>query len=270
MLLALATAAATAWSPHAAPARPGYAGGAVGRAAAAPAVMIIDQMRSAADAAKGAAAEAIVAKKVADKLERAKEKYDIPESYVGVMGGFFTSYMTEVYKSGKDMDEYEAILTELFTRVLERAKEPHQFEPFHRAMREPYDYYALGNNFAGGVIKYEQSKVVGLNYVDQIRAQVAAGDNVVLLANHQSEADPQVALTRTLTRTLTLAPYPHPHPHPRPHPHPHPRPHPHPHPHPGHAVQIFSCLLDEKYPGFAQETIFVAGDRVTTDMLAQV
>jgi len=59
--------------------------------------------------------------------------------------------------------------------------------------------------------------------IKTIREQVAAGDNVVLLANHQSEADPQ----------------------------------------------IFSVLLDPLYPGFAESTIFVAGDRVTTDLLAQ-
>ena len=33
--------------------------------------------------------------------------------------------------------------------------------------------------------------------------------------------------------------------------------------------QIFSVLLDPIVPGFAEQTIFVAGDRVTTDLLAQ-
>ena len=59
-------------------------------------------------------------------------------------------------------------------------------------------------------------------FCPRFRFQIADGDNVVLFANHQSEADPQ----------------------------------------------IFSVLLDPKYPGFAEQTIFVAGDRVTTDLLA--
>lgn len=139
------------------------------RAASGP-TMILDQMAKAADAAKGAAAEAVVAKKVADKLAKAKEKvraargaffctrcffshtaefgvclqYPIPEKYEPVMQGFFTSYMTEVYKAGNDVDYYEKVLTNLFKKVLENMKEPHQFEPFHAAMREPFDYYALG------------------------------------------------------------------------------------------------------------------------------
>ena len=185
--------------------------------------MIMDQVKAAATELKGQAAEVIVQQKVAEKLARAQEKYDVPDKYLDVMGGFFTSYMTEVYKAGLDMDTYEETLTVLFQKVLACAKEPHQFEPYHTAIREPFDYYKMGNDFAGGVIDQKSSKIVGVEKIDEINERLAAGDNVVLLANHQSEADPQ----------------------------------------------IFSVLLDPIAPGFAEKTIFVAGDRVTTDLLAQ-
>lgn len=87
-----------------------------GRGVSAPR-MLLDQMKSAVTEIKGQAAEAIVQKKVAEKLERAKEKYAIPDKYLNVMSGFFTSYMTEVYKAGLDMDAYEATLTTLFSKV---------------------------------------------------------------------------------------------------------------------------------------------------------
>lgn len=194
--------------------------------------MIIDQMQAAAKQAakdlENSAAEVIVAQKVSEKLKKAQEKYDIPERYMNVMSGFFTSYMTEVYKAGNDIDYYEKVLTELFKKVLETAESPYKFEPFHKAIRgtderSDYDYYALGNEFATGVINRDTSALIDMEQIDRIREQVANGDNVVLLANHQSEADPQ----------------------------------------------IFSVLLDPEYPGFAESTIFVAGDRVTTDLLAQ-
>ena len=38
----------------------------------------------------------------------------------------------------------------------------------------------------------EGSLVVGLDQVEKMQRQIAAGDNVVLFANHQSEADPQI------------------------------------------------------------------------------
>ena len=79
-------------------------GGAISTRHAAAPTMIIDQLSKAADAAKGAAAEAIISKKVEEKLAKAKEKYSIPAKYEPIMQGLFTSYMTEVYKSGKDTD----------------------------------------------------------------------------------------------------------------------------------------------------------------------
>ena len=185
--------------------------------------MIIEQMKAAAKSVEGAAAEAIVQQKVNEKLAKAKEKYDIPEKWESVMGGFFTSYMANVYKAGNDVDHYEKVLTTLFKKVLDCTQKPYEFEPYHEAIREPFDYYALGCEFATGVINRDTSLIVGGDQIDAIRALTAKGDNVVLFANHQSEADPQ----------------------------------------------IFSVLLDPEYPGFAEETIFVAGDRVTTDLLAQ-
>eukprot|EP00310_Coccolithus_braarudii_P022115 CAMPEP_0183355582 /NCGR_PEP_ID=MMETSP0164_2-20130417/40968_1 /TAXON_ID=221442 /ORGANISM="Coccolithus pelagicus ssp braarudi, Strain PLY182g" /LENGTH=366 /DNA_ID=CAMNT_0025528731 /DNA_START=169 /DNA_END=1269 /DNA_ORIENTATION=+ len=171
---------------------------------------------------KRTAAEAIVEKKVAAKLAAAQEKYDVPEKYITLMRSFFSSYMTEIYMADRDMDTYEALLTRLMKKILETAKQPYQFEPFHKAMREPYDYYELGTSFAEGMVDSANSIVNGGEQIEKMRAQVAAGDNVVFFANHQSEADPQ----------------------------------------------FFSVLLDPISDGFAESTIFVAGDRVTTDLLA--
>uniref|UniRef100_A0A7S4F5M3 Phospholipid/glycerol acyltransferase domain-containing protein n=1 Tax=Chrysotila carterae TaxID=13221 RepID=A0A7S4F5M3_CHRCT len=188
--------------------------------------MIVDQLKDMVAAGgqslKEAAAREIVEQKVAKKLADAQEKYSIPEKYITLMKSFFSSYMTEIYLNDRDMDKYEVLLTQLMKKVLETAKEPYQFEPYHKSMREPFDYYALGNDFAEGMVAREQSIIEGIEQIKKIQEQVAAGDNVVLLANHQSEADPQ----------------------------------------------FFSVLLDPLVPGFAESTIFVAGDRVTTDLLA--
>ena len=121
------------------------------------------------------------------------------------------------------------MLTNTFKKILENMNNPHKFEPYHKAMREPFDYYTLANEMVSGVVDNDKSELLGLEQLERIQQQVANGDNVVLFANHQSEADPQ----------------------------------------------IYSCLLDPLYPApskeeasFAESTIFVAGDRVTTDLLA--
>ena len=43
-----------------------------------------------------------------------------------------------------------------------------------------------------GVVDNERSELLGLEQLERIQQQVANGYNVVLFANHQSEADPQI------------------------------------------------------------------------------
>jgi glycerol-3-phosphate O-acyltransferase len=54
------------------------------------------------------------------------------------------------------------------------------------------DYYAFGCNFFGPCMDMDKSIILGMDHLNRIAKQIEAGENVVLLANHQSEADPQV------------------------------------------------------------------------------
>ncbi|GKY92916.1 hypothetical protein MPSEU_000260600 [Mayamaea pseudoterrestris] len=76
----------------------------------------------------------------------------------------------------------------------------YQFDVSHQALRgypetengNTVDYYAFGCDFFRPMMNLQQSVILGQDYLQQAMDQVAAGDNVVLFANHQSEADPQV------------------------------------------------------------------------------
>jgi glycerol-3-phosphate O-acyltransferase len=54
------------------------------------------------------------------------------------------------------------------------------------------DFYQFGNDFFRSAMDLPHSVVTGMDHLQQALQQIEAGDNVVLLANHQSEADPQV------------------------------------------------------------------------------
>ncbi len=45
-------------------------------------------------------------------------------------------------------------------------------------------------NYVRNLIDFESSKVLNLQNFDRIEEYLARGDNVVVLANHQTEADP--------------------------------------------------------------------------------
>lgn len=49
-----------------------------------------------------------------------------------------------------------------------------------------------GMNFFRSMVKFRNSRVGGLEHVQEIKQLLDGGSNVVLLANHQTEADPQV------------------------------------------------------------------------------
>ncbi|GAX12825.1 glycerol-3-phosphate O-acyltransferase [Fistulifera solaris] len=73
----------------------------------------------------------------------------------------------------------------------------YQFDVSHTALRgteegNTVDYYAFGCDFFRPVMNLKKSQVLGKDNLQQAMEQLQRGENVVLLANHQSEADPQV------------------------------------------------------------------------------
>ncbi|KAL3801907.1 hypothetical protein ACHAWO_010679 [Cyclotella atomus] len=54
------------------------------------------------------------------------------------------------------------------------------------------DFYAAGCDFFRPSMDMERSLILGVDNMEKAMAQLAKGENVVFLANHQSEADPQV------------------------------------------------------------------------------
>jgi len=66
------------------------------------------------------------------------------------------------------------------------------FPSHHNRILEPYNYYNFGQRYIRGLVNFNASFLGHQDRFAQVRAQLAAGENVVLLANHQTEADPAV------------------------------------------------------------------------------
>lgn len=134
---------------------------------------------------------------------------------------FFHSYIRAAKESSTEEETLAWFNT--FLKILsEQSKKTPIFEPYHAALRKPFDFYKFGNDFFRPLVDRSKSKIVGHAHLKEIQAYLKQGHNVIFLANHQIEADPQA----------------------------------------------LSVLLDDHYPGLAEKTIFVAGERVTTDPVA--
>jgi glycerol-3-phosphate O-acyltransferase len=139
----------------------------------------------------------------------------LPKKYSKILEGFFRCY---IEATGSD----SPVLEQFCQLLREQIKTPFVFEPYHKKVRKPIDYYKFSLDFIRPLVDLPHSKVHGLAILDKIDAQLKRGENVILLANHQTETDPQ-------------------------------------------AIAI---LLEKTHPQIGEKMIYVAGERVVTDLLA--
>jgi glycerol-3-phosphate O-acyltransferase len=66
------------------------------------------------------------------------------------------------------------------------------FPSFHERILEPYNYYNFGQRYIRGLIDFTTSMLGNEAGFKEVEQQLKNGENVVLLANHQTEADPAV------------------------------------------------------------------------------
>lgn len=116
---------------------------------------------------------------------------DIPEKYRRNIRSFWKSYKSALEADGISFETYAPLLETFFSVVKKQFKEPFQFAPYHQQIRKPFDYYAFGLDLFRPLVDMKKSQVKGLENAEKIERLLKKGDNVILFANHQIEADPQ-------------------------------------------------------------------------------
>jgi glycerol-3-phosphate O-acyltransferase len=157
-----------------------------------------------------------------EKLAQSVQKGAIPPDLAEVIYSFFTSYGKAVQENGYSIASLQPVLQNFIALVEEQLAHPYSFPLYHHRITYPFDYYNFGLDLLRPVVDFSKSKVLGLEHAAAMETALAAGDNVILLANHQTEPDPQA----------------------------------------------ISLLLEKTHPRLAEEMIFIAGHRVTSDPLA--
>jgi glycerol-3-phosphate O-acyltransferase len=114
-----------------------------------------------------------------------------PEKYKEILAGFFAAYRGALAEAGRPAADHDHLLSTLVDLLFEQLDQPFTFEPYHQQITEPFDRYAFGLDFLRPIVSKAQSSLTGQAHLDRAVAQLGAGENVVFLANHQSEGDPQ-------------------------------------------------------------------------------
>lgn len=123
-------------------------------------------------------------------LTAAMERGKLPDSTYETIATFITTYLDVVTNElERDPTSVVDVLEEYIGMVESQIEAPYKFAPYHQAVLEP-DHYTMDTSFMEPLIDMDDSVLLGAEHVKTIRDQLDAGDNVVLLSNHQTEADP--------------------------------------------------------------------------------
>ncbi|KAJ4728583.1 Glycerol-3-phosphate acyltransferase, chloroplastic [Melia azedarach] len=118
----------------------------------------------------------------------------LPSNLAAGMEELYHNYKNAVFQSGNPRAD-EIVLSNMavaFDRVLLDMEDPFQFSPYHKSMREPFDYYMFGQNYIRPLIDFRNSYIGNVSLFCEMEEKLKQGHNIVLISNHQTEADPAV------------------------------------------------------------------------------
>uniref|UniRef100_A0A2P2J9G3 Glycerol-3-phosphate acyltransferase, chloroplastic n=1 Tax=Rhizophora mucronata TaxID=61149 RepID=A0A2P2J9G3_RHIMU len=127
-------------------------------------------------------------------IQNEAEAGRLPPNVAAGMEELYHTYKNAVLQSGIP-DAKEVVLSNMaaaLDRIFLDVVDPFVFEPYHKALREPFDYYNFGQNYIRPLIDFKNSFVGNIFIFNEIEEKLQQGHNVVLMSNHQTEADPAV------------------------------------------------------------------------------
>ena len=125
-----------------------------------------------------------------EELVRAVRGLAIPEKFQAMALGFMHCYKDALEAAGMSFEPAVGVFRLFFQLVESQVRNPHAFALYHQKLRAPVDYYKFSLDFIRPLIDVERSRLISRETLRNIVSQLKRGENVVFLANHQTESDP--------------------------------------------------------------------------------
>jgi len=127
-----------------------------------------------------------------EQIDAAVAEGKLPKALREVFHQFYATYRDALQENGIDVKLLHGELQHFLELVCMQTAAPYRFEPFHAAIRSPFDHYRFGLEFIRPLIVFNKSRLHGEENITRMQEQISSGANVILFANHQGEPDPQV------------------------------------------------------------------------------
>ncbi|MFA6118521.1 MAG: 1-acyl-sn-glycerol-3-phosphate acyltransferase [Parachlamydiales bacterium] len=125
------------------------------------------------------------------RLQNLFEEKKISKKYFDNLSDFYFSYKNAT-KELISQDDLDSIFDTLIDLLFKEIASPFKFLPFHQKITHPFNYQKFSIDFLKPLVDLEKSKLYGLNNLEKIKKYIENKENVILLANHQSEVDPML------------------------------------------------------------------------------
>ncbi|THG11522.1 hypothetical protein TEA_017505 [Camellia sinensis var. sinensis] len=127
-------------------------------------------------------------------IKKEVEAGSIPSNVAQAMEELYQNYRNAVFQSGIPNADGIVLsnMTVALDRIFKDVEDPFVFSPYHKAIREPFDYYMFGQNYIRPLIDFRSSYVGNVSVFNEMEEELRQGHNIVLISNHQTEADPAV------------------------------------------------------------------------------
>ncbi|XP_056842769.1 glycerol-3-phosphate acyltransferase, chloroplastic [Raphanus sativus] len=127
-------------------------------------------------------------------IRKEQEAGRLPPNVASGMEELYWNYKNAVLSSGAPGADKTVItnMSVAFDRMLLGVEDPYTFNPYHKAVREPFDYYQFVHMYISPLIDFKNSYVGNVSIFSDLEDKLRQGHNIVLISNHQSEADPAV------------------------------------------------------------------------------
>ncbi|NGX43231.1 MAG: hypothetical protein K940chlam7_01523 [Chlamydiae bacterium] len=135
-----------------------------------------------------------------NNVEKYRATGQLPPDIAETLHKFYLSYKKAVEKNQGQIESCLPVLNSFLDYIVDQIKSPFIFPFYHEKITSPFDYYQFGLNFLRPIVDMESSDLIGLDNVELISSYLDKGENVILLANHQTEPDPQ-AISLLLEKT---------------------------------------------------------------------
>ncbi len=126
------------------------------------------------------------------KIDQCAVDGSIPKKYGDHLKTFLSGYEEAIHADPSCFKKYEELFLAFIRLIQEQCIEPYPFQPYHERVLTPFDYHRFGLDMIKPLIDKASSSLRGEDNLKEITSLLEKGDNVIFLANHQIEADPQV------------------------------------------------------------------------------